>query len=380
MKNILRTKILFVARIVLATGFGLVIGSLFYQLPETDQGVSERLGYLIFTMAFFFYTSLEALPVFLAEREVYEREYGRGAYRAISYVIATSLVYIPFLLILSVAYIVPSYWLVMLPNEAETFFFFLLTVLCTNIAGQSFAVLLSVVVSDPMAGQSAGSGLFSIMFLMCGFFITEANIPYWWTWLHYLSLFKYSYESMIINVLQNKIETPTRTNEEIMMVYSLENVSKWRGIGVMLGYSLCYRFVLYVLLVKYYNGRRKDWKWKWKSKWSVLSGCNWKQYPATRYSCPNGMGQRVVTLQTSVRSVIKFSTLEHLNHQNSCFPLFTCSLPQMILGYESALPWNFASHPVHILIICPSTAVSVTSRIILENVSTMDYVDGTALL
>ena len=257
-KNIYRTKLLFIARIYLAIMFGFVIGSLFYNLPLTDDGVHERVGYLLFSIAFFLFSSMAALPVFIAEREIFQREYGRGAYRAISYVTAVSLVYVPFLLLLGLLFIVPSYWLVMLPNEAETFFFYVLILLCTNIAAQSFAVLISVLLPDPMAGQSAGSGLFSVMFLMSGYFITKDKIPNWWSWLHYLSLFKFSYESMIINILLTKIETPTRTNEQIMIAYSVNNVSKWRGIGVLLGYSVFYRFIFYVVLMKYYNGRRKE--------------------------------------------------------------------------------------------------------------------------
>lgn len=257
-KNIIRTKELFLARLGSSVGFGFLMGSLFYNLAETDEGVAERVGYLVFTVAFFFYTSLEALPVFLNEREIFQREYGRGAYRAISYVTAVSLVYVPFLLILGLLFIIPSYWLVMLPNRAETFFFYVLILLCTNIAAQSFAVLISVLLPDPMAGQSAGSGLFSVMFLMSGYFITKDKIPNWWSWLHYLSLFKFSYESMIINILLTKIETPTRTNEEIMIAYSVNDVSKWRGIGVLLGYSVFYRFIFYVVLMKHYNGRRKE--------------------------------------------------------------------------------------------------------------------------
>jgi ABC-type multidrug transport system permease subunit len=258
LKNIIRTKELFLARIGAAVGFGFLIGSLFYRRPLTDVGVTERVAYLVFTIAFFCYTSLETLPIFLAEREIFQREYSRGAYRAISYVTAVTIVHIPFLLVLGLLFAIPSYWLVMLPNEAETFFFYIFALLCTNMAAQSFAVLISVLVPDPMAGQTAGAGLFSVMFLLSGFFITKNNIPDWWSWLHYLSIFKYAYESFVINVLLHKIETPTSTNEEIMMRFSMDNISKWRGIGVLLGYVVFYRLAFYFMLMKFYNGRRKD--------------------------------------------------------------------------------------------------------------------------
>lgn len=99
---------------------GFLVGSLFYRRPVTDVGVTERVAYLVFSIAFFCYTSLESLPIFLAEREIFQREYSRGAYRAISYVTAVTLVYIPFLLVLTVVFCVISYYLVLLPNNAGT--------------------------------------------------------------------------------------------------------------------------------------------------------------------------------------------------------------------------------------------------------------------
>ena len=256
-KNIYRTKLLFIARIYLAIMFGFVIGSLFYNLPLTDDGVHERVGYLLFSIAFFLFSSMAALPVFIAEREIFQREYGRGAYRASSYVVATSLVVIPFLLVLNVAFIVPSYWLVMLPEDAGTVFFYIMTLLLTTVAGQSFAVLLSVIVPNATAGLNAGSCILTAMYLMCGDIPSKANIPVWWEWLHYISLYKYSYETVIINALRNKIVTPTRSNEEIMSYYSLTDVSKWRGILVLIGFTISHRIIIYFVLVKYYTDRRK---------------------------------------------------------------------------------------------------------------------------
>ena len=125
-------------------------------------------------------------------------------------------------------------------------------------AAQAFAVLFSVIITDPMAAHNIAGGVFSVMLLLSGFFITKDKIPVWWSWLHYLSLFKYSYESFLINILVDKIVTPSSTNLEIMMRFSMENISKWRGIGVLVGFAFLYRFFTYLALIKYYNGRRKE--------------------------------------------------------------------------------------------------------------------------
>ena len=48
----------------------------------------------------------------------------------------------------------------------------------------------------------------------------------------------------------------------------------------------------------------------------------------------------------------------------------------MILCYESALPYNFASYPIHILIIFPSIVKSVVSRDFVESVPTIIFEDS----
>ena len=257
LKNIVRTKELFYVRSIACVIFGFLIGSLFYQLPEDDIGVAQRVGYAVFTVAFFNFTHLDSLPVFAAERQIFQREYGRGAYRAISYVTAVTIVFIPFLLVLVLLFSIPSYYLVMLPNEGGTFFFFVYTLLCTNLAAQSFTVLLSVMITDLQASHSVAGGIFSTMLLMSGFFITKDKIPVWWVWLHYISLLKYSYESFLINIFE-KIATPSSTNLQVIMRFSLENISKWRGCGILLIFSLIYRTLFYFALMKYYNGRRRE--------------------------------------------------------------------------------------------------------------------------
>ncbi|CAI9269055.1 unnamed protein product [Lactuca saligna] len=53
--------------------------------------------------------SVEALPVFLQEREILMKETSCGSYRVSSYAIANGLVYLPFLLILAVLFATPLY-------------------------------------------------------------------------------------------------------------------------------------------------------------------------------------------------------------------------------------------------------------------------------
>jgi ATP-binding cassette subfamily G (WHITE) protein 2 len=147
---------------------------------KDKTGLQQRIGYLVFALAFFFFTSLEALPIFLAEREIFQREYSRGAYRGISYILANSLVYLPFLLVLASLFVSISWFLVGVSHSAGPFFFMILITFLVLTVANAFVTLIAAIVADPLAGNSLGSAVFANMFLFCGFFITKRNIPPWW--------------------------------------------------------------------------------------------------------------------------------------------------------------------------------------------------------
>lgn len=254
--NVQRTPELFFARMGASLFFAVQIGTLFLFTANDTKGLNFRVAYFLFTIAFYNWTSLEALPIFMAEREIFQREFSRGAYRAIAYTIASNVVYWPFFLLLATIYCCVSYWLIGLPNYADVFFFFLFTVFTILVSANAFATMVSVLVKDPMTGQTAGSGAFSAMMLFSGIFISRNDIPDWWIYMHYLSLFKYAYDSMATNCF-SVISTDTMTTSEVLHTYGMQNVNKGTGVGVLWLFTIFFRLVFYYRLITAFNGSRK---------------------------------------------------------------------------------------------------------------------------
>lgn len=50
-------------------------------------------------------------------------------------------------------------------------------------------------------GNGAGTALLAFMFLFSGFFLPYESIPDGWKWFSALSMFKYPYEGMLVNML-----------------------------------------------------------------------------------------------------------------------------------------------------------------------------------
>ncbi|KAL5555438.1 hypothetical protein UlMin_037674 [Ulmus minor] len=254
-KNIFRTKELFTCRTVQMLIAGLVLGSIFYDLKDDMVGAEERVGLFAFILTFLLSSTIEALPIFLQEREILMKETSCGSYRVSSYAIANGLVYLPFLLILAILFSIPLYWLVGLNRDFMAFFHFLLLIWLILYTANSVVVCFSALVPSFIVGNSVIAGVMGSFFLFSGYFISKQEIPKYWIFMHYISLFKYPFEGFLINEFSNSgkcleymFEKCMKTQEDILKEEGYGELSRWRNVGVMVGFILIYRFISYVIL------------------------------------------------------------------------------------------------------------------------------------
>lgn len=205
-KNSRRMPELFGIRLgaVMVTGF--ILATMFWKLDNSPKGVQERLGFFAFAMSTTFYTCADALPVFLQERYIFMRETAYNAYRRSSYVLSHSLVSLPPIVFLSLAFSATTFWAVGLDGGISGFLFYFGIILAAFWAGSSFVTFLSGVVPHVMLGYTIVVAILAYFLLFSGFFINRNRIPDYWIWFHYLSLVKYPYEA----VLQNEFSDATK--------------------------------------------------------------------------------------------------------------------------------------------------------------------------
>ncbi|KAL9396888.1 hypothetical protein Peur_011141 [Populus x canadensis] len=185
---------------------GIILATVFYHLDNSPRGAQERLGFFAFAMSTTYYTCAESIPAFLQERYIFMRETAYNAYRRSSYVLAHSLISIPSLVVLSIAFAATTFWAVRLDGGFSGFCFFFFTILSAFWAGSSFVTFLSGVVSHVMLGFTIVVAILAYFLLFSGFFISRDRIPSFWLWFHYISLVKYPYEA----ALQNEFHDPTK--------------------------------------------------------------------------------------------------------------------------------------------------------------------------
>lgn len=253
-KNVLRTRQLFMARMVQSVLAGIGLGTIFISVTN----IQARLGFFAFSLTFLLSSTTEGLPVYLQEKRILQRETSRGAYRVSSYVIANALIFLPFLLAGALLYTVPVYWLVGLRSEIDRFLYFSLVVWMVMLMANSFVACFSAIVPNFIMGNSVIAGLMGSFFLFSGYFISKDNIPKYWIFMHYLSLFKYPFEAFVLNeyggekgrreCLEMEASGCVVTGGMFVEQYGLKEAQRWSNIWVMLGFIVGYRVLCFLFL------------------------------------------------------------------------------------------------------------------------------------
>ncbi|KAL4561289.1 hypothetical protein LXL04_033453 [Taraxacum kok-saghyz] len=259
-KTIYRTKQLFLARTMQAIVGGLGLGSVYVKVENNENGIAERLGLFAFSLSFLLSSTVEALPIYLQERRVLMKEASRGAYKTSSYMIANTIVFLPFLFVIGLLFSIPVYWLVGLDPSVTAFTFFVFVVWLIVLMASSLVLFLSAVSPDFISGNSLICTVLGAFFLFSGYFIPKEVIPKYWMFMYYVSLYRYPLDSWLVNEYWGRREVCfsgegsglkcLMTGEDILKGRGLEWDSRWMNVGVMFGFFVFYRVLCWAILAR----------------------------------------------------------------------------------------------------------------------------------
>lgn len=268
-KIIYRTKQLFLARTMQALVGGFGLGSVYLKMKNDEEGVAERLGLFAFSLSFLLSSTVEALPIYLQERRVLMKEASRGAYKVSSYMIANTIIFLPFLLIVSIIFAVPVYWLVGLNSSFAAFSFFVFVVWLIILMASSLVLFLSAISPDFISGNSLISTVLGAFFLFSGYFIPKECIPKYWIFMYYVSLYRYPLDTLLINEywsLRNEcfswktqqedddnhkvISSCVLTGNDVLKSRGLLKDTRWMNVGIMFCFFVFYRLLCWIILAR----------------------------------------------------------------------------------------------------------------------------------
>ncbi|KAF5744910.1 ABC-2 type transporter family protein [Tripterygium wilfordii] len=261
-KVIYRTKQLFLARTMQAVVGGFGLGSVYVKVRNDEGGVTERLGLFAFSLSFLLSSTVEALPIYLQERRVLMKEASRGAYKISSYIIANTIVFLPFLFAVAVLFAVPVYWIVGLNPSIQAFSFFVFTVWLIVLMASSLVLFLSAVSPDFISGNTLICTVLGAFFLFSGYFIPKENIPKYWIFVYYVSLYRYPLDSLLINEYwsvrskcfswqgEEELSKCLVTGYDVLKSRGLDKDTRWINAGIMLGFFVLYRVICWIILAQ----------------------------------------------------------------------------------------------------------------------------------
>ncbi|KAJ2924403.1 hypothetical protein H1R20_g12699, partial [Candolleomyces eurysporus] len=162
-------------------------------------GMYGGMGFML-AVAFLAFMSVAGIPGFLEERAVYYRESKNGLYSTLPFVLANTLVNIPFLFLCTVFFTVICYWAIGLNPDAGAFFRFLGFLFLALFTAESQVLVIAALLPIFVAALAICAFLNGFWMSVGGYFIKARSLPrFWYYSFHFMDFQKYAFE-LLTNV------------------------------------------------------------------------------------------------------------------------------------------------------------------------------------
>ncbi|CAH8275356.1 unnamed protein product [Arabidopsis lyrata] len=268
-KIIYRTRQLLLTNFLEALVVGLVLGTIYLNIGTGKEGIKKRFGLFAFTLTFLLSSTTQTLPIFIDERPILLRETSSGLYRLSSHILANTLVFLPYLLLIAIIYSVSLYFLVGLCFSWQAFAYFVLVIWIIVLMANSFVLFLSSLAPNYIAGTSLVTILLAAFFLFSGYFISKESLPKYWLFMYFFSMYKYALDALLINeysCLHNKclvwfeeasVNSCLVTGGDVLDKNGLHERQRWFNVYMLLGFFVLYRVLCFLILLKRVSGSKR---------------------------------------------------------------------------------------------------------------------------
>ncbi|EKE42202.1 hypothetical protein ENUP19_0358G0018 [Entamoeba nuttalli] len=179
--------------------FSLLIGSVFFNIQNDQQGMRDKGGVLFFIVTSQAMSLMDYLIQFIEERTLMRRESGKGLYSITSYYCAYILHSIPFLVFYPTLYLAIAYPMLNLRSGFVNFLCMWGALVLTTFTSQGMYYTIAAISPSITVAQIISPIVIVILMIFTGFFIQKDNIIGFWLWAYYLSYLRYAFELVMLN-------------------------------------------------------------------------------------------------------------------------------------------------------------------------------------
>ncbi|KAG0309106.1 hypothetical protein BGZ98_005218 [Dissophora globulifera] len=246
--NLARHPTIFQASAVIHIIFALVVGSLFSGLkdrPEMGATSFNKSIALFFITSFLATMTFSAMPQFIIERGLFLRERAAGMYRTSAYFMAKTVVETLSYTILSVIFVVITYYLIGL--HGSLIYYFVSVAVFVNVA-LSLIAAIGAGAENAETGMNILSLINTMAMLFSGFIVSRTDIPRGWIWAFWASYYQWAFSGLLDNEFSDGSDKGIATLAYFGM-NEVEWLTKWRAVLVLVGYYILFRIIGLLLLL-----------------------------------------------------------------------------------------------------------------------------------
>ncbi|WWC87080.1 uncharacterized protein L201_001966 [Kwoniella dendrophila CBS 6074] len=183
---------------------GLIISSIFYNLPETTASFYSRGALLFFAILMSAFSSALEILILYAQRNIVEKHAQYAFYHPSAEAVASALTDMPYKIINAILFNLILYFMTNLRREVGPFFFFLLiSFTCTMVMSMVFRSIASLSRTLTQALAPAAVLILGLV-IYTGFAINVSYMHGWARWMNYIDPIAYGFESLMINEFHDR--------------------------------------------------------------------------------------------------------------------------------------------------------------------------------
>ncbi|KAF1845157.1 uncharacterized protein K460DRAFT_394877 [Cucurbitaria berberidis CBS 394.84] len=181
----------------------LIVGSLFYNLPNTAAGVFPRGGVIFFMLLFNALLALAELTSAFESRPILLKHKSFSFYRPAAYAIAQTVIDVPLVLIQVFIFNIVVYFMANLSRTASQFFISILFLwIITMTMYAFFRAIGALVGSLDVATRITGVAIQAVV-VYTGYLIPPQSMHPWFSWLRWVNPLQYGFEALLANEFYN---------------------------------------------------------------------------------------------------------------------------------------------------------------------------------